>query len=212
MQCGARTNYRGITDLLDDDLFGTERVAVVRDVWDRSGDRLWLVRIYYHTPSLTHLLPHSLTLSINQQNKVFAVLDNKTVAIKASVLAKGNNHRRMVDEWTRQADGKYVVTVEAADFEDYLISLGFTIIPVPDAEDDSLCHLLNLGGGRILSTSSYLAQVLQDSPHFSGSVSVAPMHSGFQSMSMVQFIHCISFYCIFYQNKFSFSILILLID
>ena len=149
---------------------------------------------YFHAPhSVTYSLPPSLTLSINQQNKVFAVLDNKTVAKKASVLAKGNNHRRMVDEWTRQADGKYVVTVEAADFEDYLISLGFTIIPVPDAEDDSLCHLLNLGGGRILSTSSYLAQVLQDSPHFSGSVSGAPMHSGFQSMSMVLFIHSIAY-------------------
>jgi hypothetical protein len=119
------------------------------------------------------------------QNKVFAVLDNTTVAVRESVLVPQNHHRRMVDEWTRKPNGSYYRTTEAVDFEDYLTSNGFNIIPIPKTKNDALSHLLNLGDNRYLCTSKELTASLKASELFKGKITLIPMHTGMQSMTMV---------------------------
>lgn len=71
--CGIRTNQEAIDYLMEKDLFGSHKVAVVKDLFDRCQDRMHL-------------------------DTYFNIVDNKTCVLSSGVSGMTNPKKRLVDE------------------------------------------------------------------------------------------------------------------
>jgi arginine deiminase len=73
---GLRTNYAAARQLMDKDLLGTSRFAVVRDELDQNQDRMHL-------------------------DCVFSILTDDCCLMLETMLGEGSPQKRLVDLWTR---------------------------------------------------------------------------------------------------------------
>lgn len=119
---GVRTSYSAARQLMEQDLLGARRFAVVQDLWDRSQDRMHL-------------------------DTVFNIVDEKNVIVWEYVIDR-EDKRRVVDLYERGSDntGEYKLVKEGVDFVQFLRDEGFNIIVATDQEQiDYLINFVSLG-------------------------------------------------------------------
>ena len=143
---GLRSNEAACHQLMDQDLLGTRRFAIVRDEFEQHQDRMHL-------------------------DCVFSVLSDTCCLMLEEMMGAEAPTRRLVDEYVKGADGKYALGRQSIEFSAYMESNGFKIIPI--AAKDQLeyaCNVLNLGNERIISVHQSTARQIVRSPHFHGDV------------------------------------------
>eukprot|EP01125_Pyxidicula_operculata_P002080 TRINITY_DN12030_c0_g1_i1.p1 TRINITY_DN12030_c0_g1~~TRINITY_DN12030_c0_g1_i1.p1 ORF type:complete len:612 (+),score=114.36 TRINITY_DN12030_c0_g1_i1:40-1875(+) len=136
---GPQTDEASVRFALENDAFGTKRVALVRDLFDRNYEDRG-------------------TLS-----KVLKVVGKSAVVLE-SVLGSSNLKRRLVCEYVRKPSGKYVKSRNNVELGDYLDSQGFEkVIKISDEVCPKGIQLINIGNGKALVFSEKLASILSQS-------------------------------------------------
>ena len=184
---GMRTNEEAAVQLMEKDLLGTRRLAVVRDDFEQCQDRMHL-------------------------DCVFNILGRTCCILAEDVIGTDKPFRRIVDEYVRvddddnngrpgpggKRDGgggggglRYVKTNRSGmEFSEYLKSEGYNIIPISrEMQLEYGCNALNLGRENVLTCHAGAARVIAKSPHFTGDLE----HLEFGSItSMYGALHCSS--------------------
>lgn len=143
---GLRSNVEACLQLMQEDLFGYHRVAVVRDDFEQHQDRMHL-------------------------DCVFALLSEDCCLMLEEMMGEDSPTRRLVDEYVRISPGTYKLERKDVEFSKYLRENGFNIIPVaPQHQLEYACNILNLGNQRIISVHPETARTIVRSPYFTGDV------------------------------------------
>ncbi len=125
--------------LLDRDWFGYDRIAVVKDVNDKSQERMHL-------------------------DTVFNVVGDRIAIAQESILGKDSPLHRMVDEYTRpHSNAPYTLTVRDIELSEYVREhLGYQIILASDEMQKrfNACNVLNLGAARVLVSAPEVARLI----------------------------------------------------
>eukprot|EP00195_Chlamydomonas_chlamydogama_P009440 CAMPEP_0202891208 /NCGR_PEP_ID=MMETSP1392-20130828/1328_1 /ASSEMBLY_ACC=CAM_ASM_000868 /TAXON_ID=225041 /ORGANISM="Chlamydomonas chlamydogama, Strain SAG 11-48b" /LENGTH=467 /DNA_ID=CAMNT_0049574893 /DNA_START=174 /DNA_END=1577 /DNA_ORIENTATION=+ len=163
---GLRSNMEAAQQLMDEDLTGTRRIAVVRDDFDQHQDRMHL-------------------------DCVFSIISNNCCIMLEDIMGDDSPTRRLVDEYTKDpATGRYKLTKSAIEFSDFIRDEGYHIIPIKNEHQlKYACNVLNLGDSRIISVHAASAREIAKSPHFNGDVCVIDFSS---ITSMYGSVHCAS--------------------
>ncbi|GJQ10253.1 hypothetical protein GpartN1_g2044.t1 [Galdieria partita] len=162
---GLRTDMNAVQYMLNHDLFGTRRVAVVRDDYDRNQDRMHL-------------------------DCVFNILSPDCVLLYEDMVGKNNPILRKVDEYVKKENGQYALERTNVEFSDYLTSEGFSIIFVPAKEQLQYgCNILNLGNKNIVAVHPTTARRIAKAPCFDGNVEFINMSA---ITAMYGAAHCAS--------------------
>ena len=161
---GLRSNMEACKQLMERDLLGTRRVAVVLDKFDQSQDRMHL-------------------------DCVFSIIHDDCVLLLEDIMGSEAPGRRLVAEFVRGADGHYrPVDGPEVEFSEFLQLNGFNIIPIsPQQQLEYACNILNLGDGNILSAHAESARHLCRSPHFKGQIQHVPFDA---VTAMYGALHC----------------------
>jgi len=124
---GLRSNQEAVDYMLKNDLFGSHRVAVVKDVHEKSQDRMHL-------------------------DCVFNILSENCCLMYEPMMGEESQIKRLVDEWVLdEKDHTYKKAKENVEFSKYMTDLGYHIIPVTHAEQMAYgCNGLNLGNGNLI--------------------------------------------------------------
>lgn len=145
---GTRSTYGAVRWIMRQDWFGTSRVVVVRDDFDKSQDRMHL-------------------------DCVFNVIGRKSCVMLSSMIdAKpGDKSIRIADIWERRSDktaetekadgdcGMYRLARPDVEFSALLKEWGWNIVPItPQEQLEYGCNVLNLGNGRLISTEAKSAR------------------------------------------------------
>uniref|UniRef100_A0A7S4CSE2 Arginine deiminase n=1 Tax=Eutreptiella gymnastica TaxID=73025 RepID=A0A7S4CSE2_9EUGL len=142
---GIRTNSRAIAHMLHNQWFGTERVAVVKDLLDRKQLRMHL-------------------------DCVFNIAGDDVCVLMDSIIGDKSSAYRLVDEYTL-VEGEYRKTQENVEFGAYLNSVGYHIIPVTDRMHNNYgVNFINCGNSRLITTDAETADHISKSPCFNGSI------------------------------------------
>lgn len=143
---GLRSNMDAARQLMDRDLLGTRRFAVVRDDFEQHQDRMHL-------------------------DCVFSILSDNVCVMLEEMMGDASPTRRLVDEYVRGADGAWALARADVEFSRFMREEGYQIIPVPPAHQLLYgCNCLNLGDGRIIAVHADTARAIVRSPHFHGDV------------------------------------------
>jgi N-dimethylarginine dimethylaminohydrolase len=165
-----RTNFEAAEALMEKDLLGTQRLAVVHDDFEKCQDRMHL-------------------------DCVFNILGKDCCILAEDIIGADKPFRRTVDEYARSGPGQpYLKTARSGmEFSAFLISEGFNIIPISrEMQLEYGCNALNLGRGNVLTCHAGAARVIARSPHFTGDLE----HVDFGSItSMYGALHCSSQVC-----------------
>jgi hypothetical protein len=131
---------------MEKDLLGTNRVAVVKDYFDQDQQRMHL-------------------------DTVFNILAPKLVLCLETIMGESSPRRRLVDEYIRGVDGIYRLGRHDVEFEAFLKSENYTIIPVTEQMQFQYgCNGLNLGRNTLITADKMTAKHLARSEHFSGKI------------------------------------------
>ena len=174
---------------MDNDWLGYRRIAVVRDEYDTSQDRMHL-------------------------DCVFGLLSETCCVCYEPMLGDDSPKKRLVDEYSMIPGTRaYEMTREGVEFGSYLADNGINIITIPHeaqleyacgcwprnriasfrhAHSESLTlpgNILNLGESRIISVHPAMARKIVSSPHFTGDVQVIDFSP---ITSMYGAVHCAS--------------------
>ncbi|CAL8463141.1 g2675 [Coccomyxa elongata] len=162
---GLRSNFEACRQLMEKDLLGTRRLAIVRDEYEQHQDRMHL-------------------------DCVFSILGDDCCLMLDEMMGEDSATRRLVDEWTRTPDGGYELTRQGVEFSEYMRGEGYHIIPIK-AADQLLygCNVLNLGNSKVLSVHAATARQIVRDPHFKGEVQVVNFTP---ITSMYGAVHCSS--------------------
>lgn len=123
------TNEDAIRKILHAGLFKSQRVAIVRDLFDR------------HLQQRPHL------------DSMFFTLDASTAAVSDLVLGSANPKRRIVQEYTLDKTGTYQLSVNDMELGDYLKLIGFTVLVVPASISAHRLSLLSLGNKKFAAST-----------------------------------------------------------
>lgn len=131
------TNEDAIRYMLQEKVFGSKKVAVVRDLFDR------------------HLKLRPFL------DSVFFPLDaHTTVAVLDTILGSTNNKRRLVQEYTLNVEKhEYSLTVNDMELGEYLALLGYNVLSVPAAIVNGPVSLLALSSTKFLTLSTQTKMV-----------------------------------------------------
>lgn len=162
---GLRSNFSACQQLMDRDLLGTRRFAVVRDDFEQHQDRMHL-------------------------DCVFSILSDNVCIMLEEMIGADSPTRRLVDEYAKGPDGKYALTRQGVEFRQYMVDNGYHIIPIKSKHQlEYGCNCLNLGNERIISVHMETARQLVQDPHFTGDVRVIDYSP---ITSMYGAVHCSS--------------------
>lgn len=141
---GVRTNEEAVRQLMENDWLGTRRVAVVRDLFDRSQQRMHL-------------------------DTIFNVASEDVVVLLETVMGKKSPIRRLVTEYTQnESTHQYEVTRRDVEFVEFLQSEGYHIVPFSDEDQRRYgINFINLGNNKIISVDEPSARKLLSDEHFS---------------------------------------------
>lgn len=165
---GLRSNQAAVDYMLKEDLLGTKRVAVVKDQFEQSQDRMHL-------------------------DCVFNIISPKCCLMYQPMMGEESPVRRLVDEWAIDAEsGTYKKVKENVEFAKYITDLGYHIIPV--THDEQLhygCNGLNLGNGNLICINKEVSRKVAKDPLFQGKIrfmefdSITSMYGGCHCASQV---------------------------
>ncbi|KAK4524077.1 hypothetical protein GAYE_SCF01G1976 [Galdieria yellowstonensis] len=162
---GLRTDMHAVMYMLEKDLFGTRKVAVVRDEYDHNQDRMHL-------------------------DCVFNILSDDCVLLLEDMVGANNPIQRLVDEYVKKENGQYVLERSNIEFSDYLRGQGYSIIFVPGKEQLQYgCNVLNLGNKNIVAVHPTTARRIAKAPCFDGNVEYINMSA---ITAMYGAAHCAS--------------------
>ena len=148
---------------MEKDYFGTRRVAIVKDLYEKDQDRMHL-------------------------DCVFSILSQDCVLMLEDMMGEESPTRRLVDEYTRGDDGAYTKSRENIEFSSYLRDQGYNIITVTGEEQlQYACNVVNLGESCILSCHAPTARKICRSKHFSGTMEFLPYSA---ITAMYGALHC----------------------
>lgn len=155
---GPRSDWSAVQYLLEEDLFGTDRVAVVKDEFELVQERMHL-------------------------DTVFNIVGDNCVLMLKDMMGRDSPTRRMVDEYVRvevdagkgdsgrSAVGMYRLRRSDVEFSEYVREQGFNIIEVSGKDQlEYGCNILNLGNSHIIATEQNTSRSIASSPHFKGTV------------------------------------------
>jgi hypothetical protein len=146
---GIRTTIHAAYYMLQHDLFGTRRVAVVRDCFEQCQYRMHL-------------------------DTVFNIASNHVAFMLEDMIGRDKMHRRLVTEFTR-INGEYQITRSDVEFYEYVIENGYEVIPISnELQLQYVCNFLNAGDGHILASHPKTKKLLESSKRFTGQVEVIP--------------------------------------
>jgi arginine deiminase len=146
---GPRTNEGGVAYMLEQQMFGTKHVAVVRDIFDRRQQRMHL-------------------------DTIFNIASDNCVLLLETVIGRDSLTRRLVNEYTLK-NGKYVLTQTCVEFSEYLQQQGFHVLKVSEEYQLGYAiNFINLGGGQLVTAHEGTKQLLEACPYFKGNVLFIP--------------------------------------
>lgn len=172
---GPRSDWTAVKYLMERDILGTERVAVVRDDRERRQERMHL-------------------------DTVFNVVGEKVCVMLDEMMGAGSETRRVVDVYARDWDevrkakavGGYVLVRKDVEFAGFMREEGFEIIAVGGSEQLKYgCNLLNVGNGNVICTEMRTARQIARCEKFEGRVQylefggVSNMYGGIHCSSQV---------------------------
>lgn len=185
---GLRTNVQAAKQLLEKDLFGTDTVALVYDEMDRNQQRMHLDTIMNivdekHVMILEDVIkPDSKikrvvreykrrkrsSFSNAQHERTYRLMqlvdDLKTVAM--AVNAGGTVPDTVAPISILSPSDVYERVGQDMELGQWLISRGYTLIPVTDAQQkDYMINFLHIGSRRILSVHRDLEKVIRKFPN-----------------------------------------------
>eukprot|EP00180_Rhodochaete_pulchella_P001148 Plantae.Rhodophyta-Rhodochaete_pulchella.ctg19688.p1 GENE.Plantae.Rhodophyta-Rhodochaete_pulchella.ctg19688~~Plantae.Rhodophyta-Rhodochaete_pulchella.ctg19688.p1 ORF type:complete len:389 (-),score=67.86 Plantae.Rhodophyta-Rhodochaete_pulchella.ctg19688:273-1418(-) len=142
---GTRSTIEAVQYMMDKDLLGTSHVAVVKDEFEKSQDRMHL-------------------------DTCFNILSPNCCVMMEEMMGEDSPTRRLVDEYMRSSeDEPYRKVRENVEFATYMRGQGYNIIPIPAKQQlQYACNFLNLGAGRILAVHQESARAIASSPYFDG--------------------------------------------
>ena len=143
---GLRSNEDACMQLMEKDLLGTRRLAIVRDEFEQHQDRMHL-------------------------DCVFSLLSDNCCLMLDEMMGADAPTRRLVDEYAKGPDGKYSRVSTGVEFSAYMERNGFHIIRIKAKDQlEYACNVLNLGNERIISVHQGTARQIVRSPYFNGDV------------------------------------------
>lgn len=155
---GPRSDWNAVRYLLEEDLFGTETVAVVKDLFEKKQERMHL-------------------------DTVFNILSDDCCIMMDEMIGEESPTRRLVDEYVyapsteletdgnKDRFGSYVLYRKDVEFSSFMGERGYGIIPVSGKEQLRYgCNVLNVGNENIISIEKTTARRIACSPHFKGTV------------------------------------------
>eukprot|EP00474_Spongospora_subterranea_P002335 CRZ02793.1 hypothetical protein [Spongospora subterranea] len=163
---GLRTNSLAVQQLMDNDMIGCKYVVEVRDMFERSQDRMHL-------------------------DCVFNIISYNLVMLMGSLENSSSLKRRLVNEYTQDPITKaYTLSRSDVEFSSYLRARSFHIQGIPD-EFQLLygVNCLNLGNSNIIMMHEESARLVARNPHFKGRINVVDYVS---VSSMYGSLHCTS--------------------
>merc|ERR1711974_47717 len=150
----------GANYLIEKDLFGTERVAIVDDTMDLSQDRMHL-------------------------DTYFNIISAKEAIVLEDVLGADSPKKRIVHEF-RKVDGVYEKAREV-EFGAFLEEEGYRLLKVTNEQQlNYMINFLNIGGNKLLTPNKDLKSVLEEND-FEADVTYIPFES---VTAMYGAIHC----------------------
>ena len=162
---GARTDVAAVQYMMEKDLFGTRKVAVVYDRFEAAQDRMHL-------------------------DTVFNIIDSKVVVMLKDMIGSESPTRRTVDEYTLGSDQVYKKSNSDIEFSEYVRSQGYEIVEITGKDQLKYgCNVLNLGKGDIISIEKHSARQIAQSEKFTGIIEYLDF-SGVTSM--YGGVHCAS--------------------
>lgn len=139
---GPRTSEGAAQYLMDNDLFGTRQVAVVKDVFERSQKHMHL-------------------------DTVFNIASDRCVVLQESLIGPTAPLRRLVDEYTRDEDGRYRLTQWDVEFSQYLRDQGYEVVPIPEeCQRGYGINFVNLGNSHLVCCDQKTKALLEAHPQF----------------------------------------------
>lgn len=167
---GLRSDMAAVQYMLENDLFGTRRVAVVKDEIDAHQDRMHL-------------------------DCVFNIVGRHTALMLEDIMGADSPLKRAVDEYSvadggGAGGGKYVKSRSDVEFAAYVQENGFEVIRISNADQLAYgCNALNIGNGHIVSVCSTAARKIVASDKFHGNVEYLDFS---QCTAMYGAAHCAS--------------------
>jgi arginine deiminase len=149
MGTGLCTDEAAVRYMLAKDVFGHRKIAVVRDLFDRSQTRKTL-------------------------ESVFKLVDKDCIIVLESILGKENLRRRLVDEYVK-VGSKYEMVRMNVELGDYLEDQGFHVIEIPEDLYKDGFSIVNLGNSQLLVPDQEIADLIRSDNHFKGTVEVMPL-------------------------------------
>jgi hypothetical protein len=149
MGTGLGTDEAAVRYMLAKDVFGHKKVAVVRDLFDRTPVRRTL-------------------------ESVFKLVDKDCIIVLESILGRENLRRRLVDEYVK-VGSKYEMVRMGIELGDYLEDQGFHVIEIPEDLFKDGFSIVNLGGGRLLVPDPEIADLIRADTNFHGTVEIMPL-------------------------------------
>jgi len=148
---GLRSNIEAALQLMQEELFGTRRVAVVRDEFEKDQTRMHL-------------------------DCIFNIVSDNVVLLAEDVIGEASPLRRLVDEYVRvegwEGEGpRYALARAGVEFSRFLAEEGYHIVPISRQHQlEYACNVLNLGDSTLLSCHPETARQLVRCPQFHGTV------------------------------------------
>ncbi|KAL9642397.1 hypothetical protein ABK040_014240 [Willaertia magna] len=164
---GLRTNPDAIRQMLDNDWFGTRRVAVVHDYFDCDQQRMHL-------------------------DTVFNICSHNCCVMLETIIGNESPIRRIVTEYTKneQLNGKYEVSKFNVEFSEYIKQEGYHIIPLTERQQEMYgCNFLNIGDSTCITVDENTSRMILQSEHFDGEINLID-YSGMTTM--YGSVHCCS--------------------
>lgn len=169
---GLRSNLEACRQCMEKDWFGAKRVAVVKDDFDRSQDRMHL-------------------------DCVFSILGDDCALMLEDMMGENSPTRRLVDEYVRVPEGQgspgfgdYQLERENVEFSEYLSDNGYHVLPISGKDQLAYgCNCLNMGDSNIIAVHKDTARKISRFEHFHGNVEYLPYD---QITSMYGAVHCSS--------------------
>ncbi|EAL71243.1 hypothetical protein DDB_G0272182 [Dictyostelium discoideum AX4] len=133
---GLRSNFYSVQYMMENDLFGTTRVAVVKDYFDQNQQRMHL-------------------------DTVCNIIDERVMLILEDICGEDSPIRRLVDEYTRDDEGNYHLTRNDVEYSQYLKEEGFDLIYASNQnQKDYGCNGLNIGNGKFIVVDRATAKTI----------------------------------------------------
>jgi len=153
---GLRSNYNAVNYMLNNDLFGTQRVIVVEDNNDKNQDRMHLDTIFNIVDGKTVVLLETIIPPSPIQRTVSEFVRRENIENECAVITPMDNSVNMVDTC------KYYYKKRELEFTQFLRGENFTIIPITESQQQEyMINFLNLGKGKaIISVHRGLENVL----------------------------------------------------